>query len=96
MGLLSRYHLEIGDISHWAFHTGGRKILEVCQACLGLSDAHMQPSYEVLFHHGNMLSASVLFTFERVLQNNNPHPGDKGVLLALGPGMTGGAFLLEW
>jgi predicted naringenin-chalcone synthase len=95
-GLLRRHNLTIDDIPHWAFHTGGRKILEVCQSCLGLSDEQMQPSYEVLFHHGNMLSASVIFTFDRVLRNRTPMPGDKGVMLALGPGMTGGAFLLEW
>lgn len=94
--LLERHHLKIDQVAHWAFHTGGRKILEGCQSCLGLSDAQMQPSYDTLLHYGNMLSASVLFSLQRVIQTRQPQPGDLGVLIALGPGMTGGAYLMQW
>jgi alkylresorcinol/alkylpyrone synthase/polyketide synthase Type III len=94
--LLQRHHLTMGDIAHWAFHTGGRKILEVCQECLSLSDAQMKPSYEVLWQYGNMLSASVVFSLQQMLNERRPQPGELGMLLALGPGMTGGAFLLSW
>lgn len=94
--LLERHHLKIDQVAHWAFHTGGRKILEECQSCLGLSDAQMQPSYDTLLHYGNMLSASVLFSLQQVIQTRQPQPGDIGVLIALGPGMTGGAYLMQW
>lgn len=94
--LLDTHKLTKDDIGYWAFHTGGRRILEECQTCLELRDDQMAPSYDILHHYGNMLSASVLFSLQRVLQTHNPQSGEYGMLIALGPGMTGGAFLIQW
>ncbi len=94
--LLGRHGLVIDQIPHWAFHTGGKKILDECQACLGLSDYQMKPSYATMLQHGNMLSASVLFSLDRLIRTQHPQPGDLGVLVALGPGITAGAFLMQW
>lgn len=94
--LLKRHGLVVEQVQHWAFHTGGRKILEECQACLGLSNYQMEPSFDVLLQHGNMLSASVLFSLDRLVTTHAPQPGDMGVMVALGPGITAGAFLMKW
>jgi len=95
-GLLHRHNLSIDQIRSWSFHTGGKTILQACQACLGLTDDQMSPSYEILMQHGNMLSASVLFSLQRLIRTQHPQPGDLGVLVALGPGITAGAFLMQW
>jgi predicted naringenin-chalcone synthase len=94
--LLDRHGMTKEQVRFWSFHTGGRKILEECQSCLELSESQMTPSYETLLRHGNMLSASVLFSFERLLRTQRPQAGDMGVLVALGPGITAGAFLMRW
>jgi predicted naringenin-chalcone synthase len=94
--LLDRHNLMIDDVKHWVFHTGGRKILEACQSCLGLSHEQMQISYDILLQHGNMLSASVLFSLDRLICTQSPQTDDYGVLVALGPGITAGAYLMKW
>ncbi len=95
-GLLHRHDLSIDQIRSWSFHTGGKTILQACQSCLGLTDYQMSPSYETLMQHGNMLSASVLFSLQRLIRTQHPQPGDLGVMVALGPGITAGAFLMQW
>jgi alkylresorcinol/alkylpyrone synthase len=94
--LLTRHGLTLDRIKHWAFHTGGRRVLEICQSGLGLTDGQMAPSYEVLRLHGNMNSCSVLFSLEKLLASSKPKAGDIGIMVAVGPGMTVGAFLMRW
>jgi alkylresorcinol/alkylpyrone synthase len=43
-----------------------------------------------------MSSPTVLFVLNEILQNGAARPGDRGVLLALGPGFAAEAALLEW
>jgi alkylresorcinol/alkylpyrone synthase len=43
-----------------------------------------------------MSSPTVLFVLHEVLERNAARPGDRGVLLALGPGLAAEAALLEW
>jgi predicted naringenin-chalcone synthase len=90
--LLSRHGLAPGDIRHWAIHPGGRKILDHVQEKLGLSVEQLAPSRQVLREHGNMSSPTVLF----VLNEVQASPGDLGVMMAFGPGLTLEAALLRW
>jgi predicted naringenin-chalcone synthase len=94
--LLPAHGLSRGDIRHWLLHPGGRKVIDRVQEALGLSDADVAASRRVLRHYGNMSSATVLFVLEEVLRNGAAQPGDRGVLLALGPGFAAEAALLEW
>jgi predicted naringenin-chalcone synthase len=91
-GLLAPHGLAVPDIQQWAIHPGGRKILDHVQAKLGLSDAQVAASRRVLKEHGNMSSPTVLF----VLDELTPAPGDWGVMMAFGPGLTLEASLLRW
>jgi alkylresorcinol/alkylpyrone synthase len=43
-----------------------------------------------------MSSPTVLFVLNEVMQKGEPHPGDWGVMLALGPGMAAEVCLLKW
>lgn len=94
--LLNRHGLRSDHVKHWAFHTGGRRVLEVCQEGLGLSDEQMAPSYEVLRNHGNMSSPSVIFSLQKLIATHAPKPGDIGIMVSVGPGMMVGAYLVRW
>lgn len=92
--LLGHHGLAVEDVAGWAVHPGGRRILEVAQERLGLSDTAMAPSYAVLREHGNCSSATVLLVLERLRQTQPLAAGDPVVALAFGPGLTLYAALL--
>jgi predicted naringenin-chalcone synthase len=94
--LLPRHGLARGDVRHWLLHPGGRKVIDRVQAAMGLSDADVALSRGVLRNYGNMSSPTVLFVLNEVMRNGAARPGDRGVLLALGPGFAAEAGLLEW
>lgn len=64
---LAHHELTQEDIDLWAIHPGGTRIIEKSQLSLGLDDAQVADSWEILRQYGNMLSASVLFVIERML-----------------------------
>jgi predicted naringenin-chalcone synthase len=88
--------LETGDITHWAIHPGGRKILEVIQKELQLDSSHLAASYRVLKEYGNMSSPTILFVLKDIWENN-VHPGKKELTygVAFGPGLTMESVILE-
>jgi predicted naringenin-chalcone synthase len=94
--LLSRNGLDVADVKHWAIHPGSQRIVEYIQAELGLADAQVRPSLDTLREYGNMSSATVLFVLERIIRDNAPKPGDYGVMMAFGPGLTMESILLRW
>jgi predicted naringenin-chalcone synthase len=59
-------------ISAWIFHAGGRDVLIALQNELGLKDADLRWSTEVLRELGNVSSPFVFHVLERALQNNAP------------------------
>ena len=88
--------LRRSDIRFWCLHPGGRKVIDHVQQALGLSDEDIAVSRQVLRNYGNMSSATVLFVLEEMARSGRPRPGDRGVLVALGPGFAAEAALLEW
>lgn len=93
-GFLQEHRLEPGDIQHWIAHPGGPKVMQgLCQG-LGLPDEALATSQAVLSEVGNLSSASVLYVLERTL--GRARPGDRGLLLAMGPAFCAEAVLLQW
>ena len=90
--LLDRHGLAVGDVEGWAIHPGGRKIVEVVGDVLGLSDAQLAPSYDVLRDAGNCSSATVLLVLDRMPE---VPVGGWAVAMAFGPGLTLYAALLR-
>jgi len=85
----------IGEVvRHWAIHPGGRSILDRVQERLELDDRQLQPAREVLRTNGNMSSATVLFVLQRILESEQPEPGDRVAAMAFGPGLTAETALL--
>jgi predicted naringenin-chalcone synthase len=91
--LLGRHGLTIGDVDGWAIHPGGPKILDVVQEKLGLDDAAIGASREVLAAYGNCSSPTVLLVLDALRQR--PAPPRRVVMLAFGPGLTLYGSLLE-
>jgi predicted naringenin-chalcone synthase len=94
--LLTPHGLERGDVAHWIIHPGGPSILQAVQGKLELSDAQMQPNWEVLAEYGNCSSATVLLILDRLLREGRARPGDWGVMMAFGPGLTLETLLLRF
>jgi len=88
---LAEAGLASGDIHSWAVHPGGPRVLANVREALGLDEARLAVSYEVLAAHGNMSSATILFILERML----PDGLEPCVAMAFGPGLTAEVALLR-
>lgn len=94
--LLSGHGLEIADIARWVCHPGGPKVIEALQAALGLDDEALALTWRSLDRVGNLSSSSVLHVLRDTLVERPAHPGDWGVLMAMGPGFASELVLLRW
>ena len=82
-------NINLSEISYYAIHPGGRKILEVIEEELGLTKEDNCHAYEVLRNYGNMSSPTILFVLNSIFKNLNPSDKDKKILsFAFGPGLT--------
>ncbi len=88
--------LQRESIVSWVAHPGGPKVLEAMQEALELGPQALAVTWESLREVGNLSSASVLLVLAETLENHRPAPGEKGILLALGPGFCSELVLLEW
>ncbi len=93
---LAQHGLVRDDVQHWGIHPGSTKIVDYIQGQLGLRDDQVDVSHAVLAEYSNMSSATILFVLERICQTKAPQPGDYGMLMAFGPGLTIEAALLQW
>jgi alkylresorcinol/alkylpyrone synthase len=80
---------------HYAFHSGGRKVLDAIQSKLGLSDEDMRPSRLVLKDYGNMSSPSVLFVLKSILSHPMRHQ-DAVTCFSFGAGFLASMLQAEW
>jgi len=95
-GFLAECGLALGDVHHFLFHPGGRKILEAFEATLALPRDALAASRAVLRAHGNLSSATVLFILEEHMKHVVAKPGERGLLIAFGPGFGAELLLLQW
>jgi prepilin-type processing-associated H-X9-DG protein len=94
--LLEQISHQLSDISYFAIHPGGKKILEVIEQKLGLTKEQNKASYEVLKNYGNMSSPTVLFVLKEISKNLKDVDNGKKILsFAFGPGLTMESMVLE-
>jgi len=94
--LLAQISQQLTDVSYYAIHPGGKKILEVIEQELDLSKADNRAAYEVLKNYGNMSSPTVLFVLNEISKNlTNTDDGKKILSFAFGPGLTLESMVLE-
>lgn len=94
--LLSNLPVTANDISLFAIHPGGKRILEVIEKQLHLSPDDNCHAYEVLRRYGNMSSPTVLFVLQSL--QKSLHASQQGTHIlsfAFGPGLTLESMLLQ-
>ena len=89
---LARHGLTPGEISGWAIHPGGPRVIESVGEALALPPSALEPSRTLLRDHGNMSSPTVLFLLDRLRRER---PDAPLVALAFGPGLTAEAALFR-
>ena len=89
-GMLERHGMGVEDISAWAVHPGGPRILDVVRDELGLTNEDLEPSRATLAEHGNCSSPTVLMILDRIRDRAD----GPVVAMAFGPGLTLYASLL--
>jgi predicted naringenin-chalcone synthase len=87
---LAEHGLSMADVSSWAIHPGGPRILASIEESLGLARDATAVSREVLSQFGNMSSPTVLFILERLRAASSRLPC---VAIGFGPGMFAEAAL---
>ena len=95
-GFLARNGLTRSDMSAFALHPGGKKILEYLEEELELERTAVQPSWDVLRDFGNLSSATIVFVLDEWQRQRRPPPGAYGVAIGFGPGVSAELLLLQW
>jgi predicted naringenin-chalcone synthase len=94
--LMNEYDLTDNQIDFYAIHPGGMKILEACEAALGISKIQNKISYDVLSNYGNMSSVTIFFVLNEYLKTFIKHDDGKKILAcAFGPGLTMESMIAE-
>jgi predicted naringenin-chalcone synthase len=93
---LRRNQLERSDIDHWMAHPGGRRVVENVQSAIELSHDDLATSWSSLAEHGNVGTPSILYVLKETIERYEPEPGEHGLLVTIGPGVTLGLMLLGW
>ncbi len=93
---LKQAELAVDVVDHWAFHPGGRRILDVIYKSLELERKQLWASYEVLSENGNMSSPTILFVIEKLWELMQTEEKNKHAFAAaFGPGLTLETMVLE-
>jgi alkylresorcinol/alkylpyrone synthase len=94
--LLATHGLTRSDLKWFAMHPAGPKVLTLVEQAFGLGPEQLAASWKVLRRYGNMSSAAVLFVLAEMLENAPAQPGDLGLIVAFGPGISGEVVLARW
>ncbi len=92
--VLKSRSLAVGDVRHWAVHTGGDKIVDAVRDEIGIPEERLQATRTVLAEYGNMSSPTVWFVLDE-LERQGIAPGEWCVMLAFGAGLSAHAFLFR-
>ena len=92
---LKEANLCMKDITQWAIHPGGKKILKTVHETLDLANGQLQICYDVLRDYGNMSSPTVLFILEKMMKGIKKKTSENIFGAAFGPGLTVETFILS-
>ncbi|RYZ49426.1 MAG: hypothetical protein EOP07_24480 [Proteobacteria bacterium] len=92
---LSIHGLKADQISRFAIHPGGPRIVESIQEELNLPDHAVSHSKAVLAHYGNMSSATLPHVWKAMMEDEKVKSGELIVSMAFGPGLTVTMNLLQ-
>ncbi|QTD55628.1 type III polyketide synthase [Parasphingorhabdus cellanae] len=89
---LAEQGLEKSDLGEPACHPGGGRVVEALEGYFAPELSGIPATRDVLKHHGNMSSPTVLFVLEKLLSDNPKKPI---LMTALGPGFTSVLGILD-
>jgi predicted naringenin-chalcone synthase len=94
--LMAKIGKNLSEVSYFAIHPGGKKILETIESELGLQKGQNKHAYDILRNYGNMSSPTVLFVLKEILSQIHMADDGKRILsFAFGPGLTLESTLLK-
>jgi predicted naringenin-chalcone synthase len=89
-------HLSAQAVDHWILHPGGRRIIERARDALELDDDDVAVSWRALAEHGNVGTPSIFYVLDGTIRERRPAPGQHGLAVTIGPGVTVGLMLLQF
>lgn len=93
-GCLKGFNCSPDEISEWAIHPGGIRILEAVEQELNLDSETLAPSRKILRQYGNMSSPTILFVLKEMWEQNKASEG-KIFSAGFGPGLTLESCLID-
>jgi type III polyketide synthase len=93
---LARHGCEASELDFLISHTGGPKVLDGIVAGLGLPEERVAVSRESLAEVGNLSSVTVIDVLDRTFRRYRPEPGQRGLVIGIGPGVTTSMVLGHW
>ena len=91
---LNKSNIPQREITHWAIHPGGRKILDTIQQQLQLNENELTHARNVLQRYGNMSSPTILFVLKDIMDQLKQGASPARVFgVAFGPGLTMETFI---
>ncbi len=93
--ITSKQGIQPSDVSLYAIHPGGRRILEVVEQVLNLPSNANNAAYAILSEYGNMSSGTILFVLKRLWEENKDSKNAWIFSSAFGPGLTAETALLR-
>ena len=87
---LDRHGISLGDITGFACHPGGAKVLDALEDAMNMQRGDLRESRGVLRDFGNMSAVTALFVAERMRLK-----GQQTLVSALGPGFTAAFLMLD-
>lgn len=92
---LKKNNLDVAQVENYMFHPGGKKIIHMVDKYISQFGKDISDSKDVLKYHGNMSSSTILYILDRFMKKEIKK-GEKGYLLAFGPGFTASQILVQW
>jgi alkylresorcinol/alkylpyrone synthase len=95
VSFLEHYQCSLDDIDLFIAHPGGKKVIKAYEQALQLTEEKTTFSRQVLQHHGNMSSVTILYVLQAFMEQDR-HTGETGLFTALGPGFSSELILAVW
>merc|ERR1712072_1665226 len=80
--------IKVSDLSFYAIHAGGPRILNDLVKFLDLPEKEISYSRKTLANYGNIASVFVFYAINQVLSSGHLNDGDQGLIAACGPGLS--------
>ncbi len=91
---LNKIGLDSQAVTNWCIHPGGKKIVDLIQKELALTQADTADARNILNQYGNMSAPTILFVLKSMMEKSIK---ENAVVfgVAFGPGLTMETFLLD-